>query len=306
MKHLRIFAAVLLALSLNAGTLNAKAAWHNNHASAQTPKAASEAVVKTNEKDSVVIGDSVLTITDNKGNNVVISYKKLAESVKALSLDDTIASWKPMPKDINEKALNGIKQVTRTVQLFFVSVVLIVALSLLFYFLHRARKYKTIERAIASGYPLPPEFFGRYNVPVPPAQQAAGAMPQQQWNAQQAATAQQPQQPQQQWTAQPAYLGGGWNVYKGGYKTTVVGLAGVVFFAVVDAMPLVVIFAIITVVGLGKLFFAHNEQRVAQAFWNQQAMQQQQPQQPEMQQPPVFNPNAAAQNNDPWGNPQQS
>jgi hypothetical protein len=125
------------------------------------------------EKDGIFI-------KDKDGNSVKVKFGDLSRIVRD-HLDDTLFSEDGFSVDVNDEDLNDMEVDHATYNFaqdgmdlardigtgFFISIVWIVALSLQFYYLHRRRKYKTVDRAIQAGYPLPDEFFGKRSKPMP-------------------------------------------------------------------------------------------------------------------------------------------
>ena len=192
------------------------------------------------------------------------------------------------------------------------AVVLIVLFSLLFYYLHRRRKYKTVDRAIQAGYPLPDEFFGKrsQNIPqqptnvyvtqVPPMQQPVdGSQP---TDGAQPAT-----MPNYGHSSNPLNNITDWTPFKSGIRTTAWGLGLLIFFWIMGITPAAAAMVIVILIGLGKLFIAYQEQQSLKNYWQQQQWTQQpqqqwsqQPQQPQdggqnippmPETPPEFDPN---------------
>ncbi|MBQ9584775.1 MAG: hypothetical protein IJR20_02120 [Muribaculaceae bacterium] len=167
---------------------------------------------------------------------------------------------------------------------FFISIVWIVGLSLLFYYLHRRRKYKTVDRAIQAGYPLPDEFFGKRSQPmpqqpttvyvtqVPPMQQPANG-------AQPADGAQPAAMPNYGHSSNPLNNITDWTPFKSGLRTTAIGLGLLFFFWILGVTPLAALMVIVIFIGLGKLFIAYQEQQNMKNYWQQQQWAQQPPQQ---------------------------
>ena len=119
-------------------------------------------------------------IKDKDGNTVKVKFGDLSRIVRD-HLDDTLLNEEILSADVNGEDFNNMEVGSATYNFaqdgmdlardistgFFISIVWIVALSLLFYYLHRRRKYKTVDRAIQAGYPLPDEFFGKRSQPMP-------------------------------------------------------------------------------------------------------------------------------------------
>ena len=172
---------------------------------------------------------------------------------------------------------------------FFVAVVFIVLLSLLFYYLHRRRKYKTVDRAIQAGYPLPDEFFGKRSRQMP--QNPTTVYVNQVLPPVADSNAAQSPNPVSGYAApakgNPINNITDWAPFKGGFITTAVGLGLLFFFWIAGAAPIAALMSIVVFVGLGKLFIAYQEQQSAKNYWQQQQWirQPQQPEQPQNGQP---------------------
>ena len=190
---------------------------------------------------------------------------------------------------------------------FFLAVVFIVALSLLFYYLHRRRKYKMVEKAIENNYQLPGYIFGVHQEPARPAYTQAPTPPP--FNADGIA-AQQPAQADAPQSARPGYQVPpmpvpdriNWSQMKDGLTLVAVGIGLMLFFFVVGATRLACIFIILILIGAGRIWVNYKDQQNAiewarrqqtwygtqQPTWQgtQPPMQPQQPAQP--QQPPTL------------------
>lgn len=263
-------------------------------------------------------------IKDKDGNTVKVKFGDLSRIVRD-HLDDTLLSEEILSADVNGEDFNNMEVGSATYNIaqdgmdlardistgFFISIVWIVALSLLFYYLHRRRKYKTVDRAIQAGYPLPDEFFGKrsqtmpqqptnvYVTQVPPMQQPT--------NGAQPADGPQPAaMPNYGQSNNPLNNITDWTPFKSGLRTTAVGLGLLFFFWILGVTPLAALMVIVIFIGLGKLFIAYQEQQSAKNYWQQQQWTQQ-PQQPQQWQqwnpqqqddvppmpetPPEFDPN---------------
>ncbi len=185
---------------------------------------------------------------------------------------------------------------TKNTAIVFTAIFAIVFLGLLFMYLHRRAKYRVMERAIENNYPLSGTILGReprQTVVVQQAQPSFATPP--------VANAVPDGQP----TAPEQVLNTDRLINVQAYKTPLtliaVGLGGMLFFALADAMPMVGLCSILLFIGASKGVIAYLEQRNA-AYLQQQfrASQQQQPDSPQQQQParpespqqqpPVFTP----------------
>ncbi len=263
-------------------------------------------------------------IKDKDGNTVKVKFGDLSRIVRD-HLDDTLLSEEILSADVNGEDFNNMEVGSATYNFaqdgmdlardistgFFISIVWIVALSLLFYYLHRRRKYKTVDRAIQAGYPLPDEFFGKRSQPMP--QQPTNVYVTQVPPMQQPTNGTQPADGHQH-AAMPNYGQSNnplnnitdWTPFKSGLRTTAVGLGLLFFFWILGVTPLAALMVIVIFIGLGKLFIAYQEQQSAKNYWQQQQWTQQ-PQQPQQWQqwnpqqqddvppmpetPPEFDPN---------------
>lgn len=200
--------------------------------------------------------------------------------------------------DLAHKGMDLARDIT---EYFCIALVWIVALSLLFYYLHRRRKYKTIDRAIMSNYPLPDEFYGKRSARVPQQptavyinQMAPPPMPNDP-NAPQGAQQVPPAMPYSQ-SSNPLNNITDWAPFKSGITTTAVGLGLMFFFWILGATPIAALMVIVVFIGLGKLFTTYQEQQSIKNYWqNQQWTQQAQqgaPQWQRWQQPANSQPTA--------------
>ena len=263
-------------------------------------------------------------IKDKDGNTVEVKFGDLSRIVRD-HLDDTLLSEEILSADVNGEDFNNMEVGSATYNFaqdgmdlardistgFFISIVWIVALSLLFYYLHRRRKYKTVDRAIQAGYPLPDEFFGKRSQPMPqqPTNVYVTQVPpmQQPTNGAQPADGPQPAaMPNYGQSNNPLNNITDWTPFKSGLRTTAVGLGLLFFFWILGVTPLAALMVIVIFIGLGKLFIAYQEQQSAKNYWQQQQWTQQ-PQQPQQWQqwnpqqqddvppmpetPPEFDPN---------------
>lgn len=245
-------------------------------------------------------------VKDKDGKTVKVKFGDLSRIVRD-HLDDTLFSEDGFSINADGEDLNNMEVDSATYNIaqdgmdlardistaFFISIVWIVGLSLLFYYLHRRRKYKTVDRAIQAGYPLPDEFFGKRSQPmpqqpttvyvtqVPPIQQPAdGAQP---IDGTQPAT-----MPNYRQNSNPLNNITDWTPFKSGLRTTAVGLGLLFFFWILGVTPLAALMVIVIFIGLGKLFIAYQEQQSMKNYWQQQQWTQQPQQwtqQPQQEQP---------------------
>lgn len=188
---------------------------------------------------------------------------------------------------------NGMMLADRITTSFAVAIVFIVFFSLLFYYLHRRRKYKTVDRAIQAGYPLPDEFFGKRSQQIP--QQPTTVYvtqvtpPAADPNASQGTQPASGMMPGYGQSSNPLNNITDWTPFKSGIKTTAWGIGLLLFFWIVGAEPIAALMLIVVFIGLGKLFTTYQEQQSLKNYWQQQqwaqpTSQQEQPQQPQSQQ----------------------
>ena len=251
-------------------------------------------IIKRDGKD-VEVGKNGI-IVNKDGKEVEVKFGDLSR-ILSDHLDDTILSASDIAVETDDNegitvgsaeynlAQDGMRLAHDISTGFFIAVVWIVALSLLFYYLHRRRKYKTVDRAIQAGYPLPDEFFGKrsqsypqqptnvYVTQMPPIQQPADG-------AQQPVDGTQP-------TAMPYYGQSSnplnnitdWTPFKSGLRTTAWGLGLLFFFWILGVTPVAALMVIVVFIGLGKLFIAYQEQQSQKNYWQQQQWTQQAQQQ---------------------------
>ena len=258
--------------------------------------------------DKVNITTDGVIVKDKDGKSVKVKISDLGRIISK-HLDDTLISAEGITADdgttietdedkandrerlYNERSIayEGMNLARNITEYFAIAIVWIVGLSLLFYYLHRRRKYKTVDRAIQAGYQLPDEFYGK----------RTAHMPQQPTNVyvtQVTPPAPDPNAPQ---ATQPSHgMAPGyssnpfnnitdWSPFKSGITVTAAGLGLMFFFWIVNAEPIAALMLIVVFIGLGKLFVAYQEQQNLKNYWqNQQWSQQpqQEPSQPAPQQ----------------------
>ena len=122
-----------------------------------------------------------IVVRDNDGKQVEVKFGDVSRIVSE-HLDDTLLSIDGMT-DVDENVdgessdhfyreeynpvQDGMKLARDICITFGWVTITVVFLSLLFYYMHRRRKYKTVDRAIQAGYPLPNEFYGKRTPHVP-------------------------------------------------------------------------------------------------------------------------------------------
>lgn len=251
-------------------------------ATPSTPATQTEAATQGDSTIEVTSGDKTVTIA-------VSDLKRLAK--EHLHLDDTVltsddavdavdeavyADSAAEREQFNDLAVRGMNLAEMIVKSIAFAVIVVVFFSLLFYFLHRRRKYRTIDRAIASGYPLPPEFFGKRSVSAPKQPTTVyitQVMPAENGTAQ-AGTA-----PAQDQRANIMNSVTDWRPFKKGVMLTIIGFCLMLFFWIVGAGPVAALMLILVFFGLSKIFFAYQEQQNVNKYWQGQQWTQQQPQQ---------------------------
>lgn len=235
-------------------------------------------------------------INDKDGNTVKVKYGDLGRIISE-HLDDTLLSEEDFDVELNDEVLdsneesreffnvaqNGMNLARDITKYFAISLVFIVFLALLFYYLHRQRKYKTVDQAIQAGYPLPNEFFGKRSRPMPQQPTTVYVNHITPPTTQQGTTNAQGNMPPLAQSGSKLSNITDWAPFKSGITTTAVGLGLLFFFWILGATPLAALMSIVVFIGLGKLFITYQEQQNVKNYWQQQQWTQQQPQQ---QQPP--------------------
>ena len=199
------------------------------------------------------------------------------DSIAQANAEDTMGVEEFPIKDSTQKIWADTSETI--VASIMTGITFIVLFSLLFYYLHRRRKYKMVEKAIENNYPLPGYIFGAAQetprvvytpMPTPPPfnvnrNDTVTGTP-----LNNADAAQQGQQYAAQMPQQPLGDQIDWHQMKGGFTTAVTGLAFMLFFAVVGATPLACMFTILLLIGLGKMWLNYQDQKNAIAAWKQQ------------------------------------
>ena len=252
--------------------------------------------VKNGDKNVVIkFGDLEKLVRDHLDDTVLSSAGITISSAQEVEEDQVDKVTDEEVKTRKDDALavdfayHGMDLARDITQYFAIAIVWIVALSLLFYYLHRRRKYKTIDRAIMNKYPLPDEFYGKrsYRTPQQPTtvyinQMTPPSLPNDS-NAPGASQGSQQAPPAIPYVHSNNPLNNitDWAPFKSGLITTAVGLGLMFFFWIVGASPIAALMVIVVFIGLGKLFFTYQEQQSIKNYWqNQQWSQQaQQPQQ---------------------------
>lgn len=284
---------------------------------ASTTTTAKETTPESKSTTQVSVTDSVIKVIDEAGNKAIIKYGDLQKLVKD-HLDDTVLSSAGIvvesadvdiaPNDTDvvvedanyEKVLNqqqvdlanrGMDLARDITRYFAWALVAIVLLALLFYYLHRRRKYKTIDNAIMNNYPLPNEFFGKRSMPQQPTTVYVNqVLPSPAANA---ADGSQPAPAAPAASSNPLKNITDWTPFKSGIRTTAWGLGLLLFFWILGAKPIAALMLIVIFIGCGKLFTTYQEQQSIKNYWQNKnwTQQTQQPPMPAppVQQPPVFN-----------------
>ena len=262
------------------------------------PDAAVEEAVQAAKEASekpIIDKDGIIIFKD--GETVKVKFSDMNRIIKE-HLDDTLINEDGLTIDTSDGrgmevgsaeynfAQDGMNLARDITTYLTVGAVFIVFFSLLFYYMHRRRRYKTVDRAIQAGYPLPDEFFGK-RTPVMPQQPTTVYVnqiipPTPDPNA--------PQGTQPAVGNMPPHAASGnslntvtdWSAFKNGFVTTAVGLGLMFFFLIAGMEAVAALMLIVIFVGVGKIFLAYQEQRNVRNFWQQQ--QWAQPQQPQQQQ----------------------
>lgn len=284
----------------NAGASNvAEQDYHEQDVDSQSSAVESESTESeiTNELRFTRNG---VVVRDAEGNDVEVSINDLNRIISK-HLDDTVLTAQDEVRDlgstnVDDFAIRGMALAESIAQIFAVAIICVVFFSLMFYYLHRRRKYKTVDRAIEAGYPLPDEFFGKRSPRAP--QQPTNV-----YVTQVTPPAAAPNAPHDTRVAQgygqssnPLKNITDWAPFKKGFMITAWGLGLLFFFWIVGATPIAALMMIVVFIGLGKLFVAYQEQQNLRDHWQQQQWAQQ-PQQPPHNVPPMpetppeFNPN---------------
>ena len=273
-------------------------------------EAQSSLTVTDDENNHVDITNDNVTIKQDDGTTVKMKLSDLSKFVSK-HLDDTLLSIDHMNgmsetneatdtseprEDLAEASYSNREFMNRGMDLaeditrgFLVAVVFIVFFSLLFYYMHRRRKYKTVDRAIQAGYPLPNEFFSKNSQPAAPQQPTTVYVNQFTPPAPEAGAPQAPN-PTPGYTpptsSNPLNNITDWAPFKSGFVTTAVGLGLLFFFWIAGMEAIAALMLIVIFIGLGRLFITYQEQQNAKNYWQQQqwTQQPQQPQQPEQPQ----------------------
>lgn len=243
-------------------------------------------ITATAEHTSISMrGDSVI-ICDGKDTVIAPNPKALVEAIKS-SLNDTVISNVAAVADDgeNENAGNAdnyerqryydYRQRVNTQRtelvitcVVFGSIIFIIFLCLVFFYMHRRARYRMIEKAIENDYELPASVAGMYprNMQQPAAPQPIVVNQPQQPGAN-------PMPPFRQMEASQAYgysrmgstptLPGQYNIqgFKNGAIWAGIGLCLMLFWATIDAEPMVALSAIPVIIGAIKLFGEFFKQR---------------------------------------------
>ncbi len=249
-----------------------------------------KALVKIGE--NVSIGKNGIVVKKD-GKTVKVKMDDL-DRIISKHLDDTVLSTSDLTVDADNYegikvgsaeynlAQDGMRLASEITIALCIAAVFIVFFALLFYYMHRRRKYKTVDRAIQAGYPLPDEFFGKHTPQIP--QQPANVYVTQ--------VTPPPADPNAPQGAQPATGYGytssnplnnitDWTPFKSGIKTTAWGVGLLFFFWILGAEPIAALMLIVIFIGLGKLFTTYQEQQNLKNYWQQQQWTQQAQQAPQ-------------------------
>ena len=268
------------------------------------------------ERNIVTHGDTTI-ITNGEDTVRFLGVNALSKRITAL-LDDTVLNLNRTEEQSDSTALSSVEtptdiglheaqlhmhstmtdMVRDIVSYVMTGITFIVLFSLLFYYLHRRRKYKMVEKAIENNYPLPGYIFGApqesprvvYTPTPPPLRTGEGET--QPENASQTPPAGFQSQSYQAPVGQQPVMTDqiDWRQMKGGFTLAVVGFALMLFFVVAGGTPLACMFSIMLLLGLGKMWLNYQDQKRAIAAWHQQqawfgTQQSQHPKQPQPEQP---------------------
>lgn len=230
-----------------------------------------------------------IVVRDNDGKQVEVKFGDVSRIVSE-HLDDTLLSIDGMA-DVDENidgessdhfyreeynpVQDGMKLARDICITFGWVTITVVFLALLFYYMHRRRKYKTVDRAIQAGYPLPNEFYGKRtpHVPQPTTVYINQITPSNDASATNAAPVMQTS------SSNPLNNITDWAPYKSGFITTAVGLCLMLFFLINNAEAMAALMLIIVFIGMWKLFTTYQTQQSMKQYWQQQQWTQQAQQQ---------------------------
>ena len=234
-------------------------------------------------------GDSII-IQENGKTIVAPNAKAIVEAVKS-SLNDTVISNvaadsedSDFSSDVDnerERYYNYRQSIsTRQTEVaitcvVFGSIIFIIFLCLVFFYMHRRAKYRMIEKAIENNYELPASVAGLYprNLQQPTPPQPIIINQQQPGNGQPQQPGANQMPPFRQMEANHAYgygrmgsaptLPGQYNIqgFKNGAIWTGIGLCLMLFWATIGAEPMVALSAIPVIIGAIKLFGEFFKQR---------------------------------------------
>ena len=296
-----------------------------NNADEQAYEPASDPETWEDATDKVNITKDGVIVKDEDGNSVKVKISDLGRIISK-HLDDTLISADDLTVDnvattqadedretVKERLYNersfaqeGMNLARDITEYLAIAIVWVVALTLLFYYLHRRRKYKTIDRAIQAGYQLPDEFYGKHSARMPqqPANVYVNQIIQPTDDMTQNGAASPAGMPlQNNHSGNPLKNITDWAPFRNGFITTAVGLGLMFFFWIAGGTPIAALMMIVVFIGLGKLFIAYQEQQNLKNYWqNQQWSQQPQQGQSQTQQGAA---QPAQQQWQQWSQPQQ-
>lgn len=253
--------------------------------------ALSMAAVNPANSTTIIVNGDTTTVRQNGDTTLVATAGETAAAVgEAINeaLDDTVFVEDDyenagMDEESKELMREGMRLARIITIIIVAGIIFISFLAMLFYYLNRRRKYRMIEKAIESGYQLPPELLGGRAVQHQNIYVTAPAQPAQQTAKPQTDGAVPVGVPQGIPVGQPLTQ---WQTYRGGIVTSIVGFSLMLFFLAAGATPMVALMSIILFIGLAKVFFTYQEQRnITTIYHNVTQQPQQQPQQPAPQQP---------------------
>ena len=217
---------------------------------------------------TALLDDTLLNLKaeESQNDSVALQSTEAQQEIERLKANVEMQTvWSNMASEIMSYIMTGIA--------------FIVLFSLFFYYLHRRRKYKMVEKAIENNYPLPGYIFGATQeaprvvytpMPTPPPfngnrNDAVTGTPLNNTGA-----AQQGQPYAAQMPQRPIGDHIDWHQMKGGFMTAITGLAFMLFFALTGATPLACMFTILLLMGLGKMWLNYQDQKNAISTWKQQ------------------------------------
>ena len=240
----------------------------------------------------VTHGDTMTIVNDNDTMHIVSKNLKNLGAQIANALDDTIINNAEIDSVLNADSTSDnyyndwpndrllemqniwSRMAGRAITGMWFTLAFIIFICLLFSYLRRRRKYKVIEKAIDNNYPLPDGIFdGRPRtqtvfvqqpVPTPIPTQAPAPAPSANAWARPTTGAQATADNTQKAAQTEPFLAKGmpinWRAMWPAFRWIVVGLGMMLFFSIVEAWPMVGLFTIPVLIGLGKAFLLYQDQ----------------------------------------------